>query len=270
VNLEPTPTHEAPPDSFGRYLQARRLEKGLGLEELSKAIRVRADYLAWIEEENHGKLPEAVFVAGFIRAFARAVGADPNEALRRYQARRKVHEKASRSEQSLAGTRKAMGSRLYLSLALLVGLIAVSILTFSLTSEEPARETVETLSPPAAEAPEKALSPPGGSPPEEAAGSEGSVVAPAGEAKPSGRAVLRMTAVEETWLKLAVDDREPREFSLGAGDRLEFEAEKGFDLLIGNAGGVELFLNDRAVEVPGKKGQVVRLRIPAGGSPGAS
>jgi cytoskeletal protein RodZ len=67
--------------SFGRYLQAIRLEKAISLEVVSKETRIRKDMLALIEEENHNKLPNEVFVKGFIRAYAEAIGADGSEAV---------------------------------------------------------------------------------------------------------------------------------------------------------------------------------------------
>ena len=79
--------------SFGRYLQAIRLEKAISLEVVSKETRIRKDMLALIEEENHNKLPDEVFVKGFIRAYAEAIGADGDEAVRRYNSRLQVVQK---------------------------------------------------------------------------------------------------------------------------------------------------------------------------------
>jgi hypothetical protein len=74
--------------------------------------------------------------------------------------------------------------------------------------------------------------------------------------------VLQIEAVQKTWLKVIADIREPEEYLLEPGDRLELSADSGFNLLIGNATGLRLTLNGENVPVPGKKGQVVNLQLP--------
>jgi cytoskeleton protein RodZ len=73
---------------------------------------------------------------------------------------------------------------------------------------------------------------------------------------------LAISAREETWMKIIIDGGKPKEYTLNSGDRLLLEAEVAFNLLIGNAGGVDLRLNDRPVERPGKSGQVITLQLP--------
>jgi len=74
--------------------------------------------------------------------------------------------------------------------------------------------------------------------------------------------LLKIVTIEKTWLKVIIDYQKSREYSLNPGDRLELEALSEFNLLIGNAAGVQLNLNDQDLWVPGKKGQVVTLKIP--------
>jgi hypothetical protein len=79
---------------------------------------------------------------------------------------------------------------------------------------------------------------------------------------PPEKLLLRVNTIEETWLKIIIDDLISKEYSLYPGDRIELEAGSGYNLLIGNAGGVELYLNDQPVTVPGKSGEVVNLELP--------
>lgn len=46
------------------------------------------------------------------------------------------------------------------------------------------------------------------------------------------------------------------------GDVLQLEAEKSFNLLIGNAAGITMQLNGAAVAVNGRSGQVITMQIP--------
>ena len=62
--------------SFGRYLQSIRLKKKISLEKISEETRIAINTLQLIEKEALEALPDEVFVKGFLRSYARAIGAD--------------------------------------------------------------------------------------------------------------------------------------------------------------------------------------------------
>jgi len=74
--------------------------------------------------------------------------------------------------------------------------------------------------------------------------------------------ILMVSATENTWFKVVTDQGIPAEYTLKAGEHLKLEARSTFNLLIGNAGGVKLNLNNKPVNVPGKRGEVVNLHLP--------
>ena len=74
--------------------------------------------------------------------------------------------------------------------------------------------------------------------------------------------VLHIRALEDTWVKIIVDNQEPKEYNLRTGDQLEEEATVGYNLLIGNASGLELKLDGKPVNISGKDGEVVNIQIP--------
>ncbi|KAF5429743.1 protein of unknown function (DUF4115), partial [Candidatus Methanophagaceae archaeon] len=76
------------------------------------------------------------------------------------------------------------------------------------------------------------------------------------------RLLLSIIAIETTWIKVIIDGQKPKEYSLKPGDRRELEASSGFNLLVGNATGVQLLLNDKPIEILGKRGQIVNIQIP--------
>jgi hypothetical protein len=73
---------------------------------------------------------------------------------------------------------------------------------------------------------------------------------------------LEVIAVEQTWLKVIVDGQRARSYNLKPEDRLELEGTNNFNLMIGNATGLKILLNDRPVKIFGNRGQVVSLKIP--------
>jgi len=74
--------------------------------------------------------------------------------------------------------------------------------------------------------------------------------------------LLKVTALEDTWLKVIIDEKDSTEYSLSSGDNLELEAHSGYNLLIGNSGGLKITLNDKPVPIPGKSGEVVTIHLP--------
>ena len=240
--------------SFGRYLQDIRLSKGISLETVAEETRIRIDNLLLIEGENHDKLPDEVFVKGFLRAFAKAIGADGDEAVRRYQMRLKVVQKLAKSEADLKMPAGKFWRRLLFCIVALLGLIFLSVFALSVikkySSTEPLNPDIEQ--------------------PAGIEGKEKVVLEPRYDTKPAidetiikpEKLILKITAIEETWMKIIIDDQKPNEYFLKPGDQVELKATLGYNLFIGNAGGVQLLLNNESVSVPGKSGQVVNLKIP--------
>jgi hypothetical protein len=74
--------------------------------------------------------------------------------------------------------------------------------------------------------------------------------------------VLRGEAVEATWLRISIDRGQQVEYLLQPGEQMKWQAKSGFSLLVGNAAGVRLFLNDKPIKTLGQKGQVVSLSLP--------
>jgi cytoskeleton protein RodZ len=79
---------------------------------------------------------------------------------------------------------------------------------------------------------------------------------------PTEKLVLKVTALELSWLRVISDQESTREMTLQPGHTATIEARSRFQLLIGNAGGILLALNDQPVSVPGRSGQVVTLQLP--------
>jgi len=239
--------------SFGRYLQDIRLTKGISLETVADETMIRIDNLLLIEEENHDKLPDEVFVKGFLRAFAKAIGADGDEAIRRYQLRLKVIHKLAKSEADLKMSVGKFWRRLSFCIGALLCLIVLSVFAVSVLDK---RSSSTDLLKTNIEQPAD-IENEGKATFEPQYDTEPAIV----ESKPE-KLILKIMAIEETWMKIIIDDQKPNEYYLKPGDQVELEATLGYNLFIGNAGGVRLLLNSESIEVPGKSGQVVNLKIP--------
>jgi hypothetical protein len=83
-----------------------------------------------------------------------------------------------------------------------------------------------------------------------------------GEVLDRTRLVLTGHVKERTWIRICVDDQEPKEYIFQPGSRPQWKGVRGFNILIGNAAGIEFDLNGETYENLGELGKVVRLKLP--------
>ena len=72
--------------ALGERFRAAREARGLTLSDVSEQLRIRAVYLAAIEEENWPAIGAAVYARGFLRTYARFLGLDPEESVAAFNA----------------------------------------------------------------------------------------------------------------------------------------------------------------------------------------
>ena len=77
-------------ESIGAYLQRERELRQMSLEELVQTTRVPLKMLQYIEADRFDDLPGDVFARGFVRSYARALGLDLGDVLKRFDRMRKI------------------------------------------------------------------------------------------------------------------------------------------------------------------------------------
>ena len=237
--------------SFGRYLQSMRLEKKISLEKVSEETRIAISNLQLIEQEALEALPDKVFVKGFLRSYARAIGADSDEAVKLYETRLDMVNRLTDAGRFSPRSSLFAWRNLILSITIVLAVIALTLYGVSyLQSRIPQQETVKT--PADSEHSEATL------PRQE---TDSSVKKDA-TLKPQNKLVLDITAVDDTWIKVIIDNKDSKEYNLNSGENLELEASAGFNLLIGNAGGLELEFNGKPIKISGKAGGGVNIQLP--------
>jgi flagellar biosynthesis protein FlhG len=61
----------------GARLRRARMRHGIGIDRIAEVTKINPTYLRFLEEEQFDDLPAAVYVRGFVTAYARCVGLDP-------------------------------------------------------------------------------------------------------------------------------------------------------------------------------------------------
>ncbi len=68
-------------ESFGARLKREREQRKITLDDISVATKIGTRFLAALEEERFDQLPGGIFNKGFVRAYARHLGIDENQAI---------------------------------------------------------------------------------------------------------------------------------------------------------------------------------------------
>jgi cytoskeleton protein RodZ len=268
--------------SLGTFLRQGRERSGLSVDAVSSASRIVPHLVRALEAERHDVLPAPVYVRGFIRAYCEEVGVDVEEALRRYE-----EQVASMPAPSLRplppATAPRPPARRWRPVAA-GGLLLVALgvgLTFFVSVGGQGRQpdAVASRVPPppvvsASPVPDVSaarVASPAGSPkealPAPAIAAIPSAPPAASPAAPPGEQVLRMRAVDTTWVRVAPEGGPVTEETLPPGAVREWRSAGRFRVSLGNAGGVEIEIDGRPLPALGQKGQVVHVTLPAEARP---
>jgi transcriptional regulator with XRE-family HTH domain len=69
----------------GKYLRRERELRNLSIEEAANLTKIRGHLLTAIEEDRYEILPPGLYLRGFLMAYAKYLGLDPNDVLLRYK-----------------------------------------------------------------------------------------------------------------------------------------------------------------------------------------
>lgn len=90
---EPRPDEEAvevpgvdPPPGPGQRLRQARLRRGLDLVQVARDLRLTPERVKAIENEDYPRLPNVVFVVGYVKSYARLLDLDPEALGEAYRA----------------------------------------------------------------------------------------------------------------------------------------------------------------------------------------
>lgn len=234
---------DAGPENLGERFRAAREARGLLLSDAGEQVRIRSVYLAAIEEENWKAIGAPVYVRGFLRTYARFLGLDPEEAVAAFN--RTQPEPAASN--ATAGREAERGSAPWRSSLVLwiAGTIAVLLVAFVVYNEltmNRGQVAVEASATAAAAPPSTApVAPhPAGTPASE----------------PGGANSLAVVLSAPSWLRVTVDGNVSMEGTFPAGTSKTFHGKTAL-VRIGNAGGVEIYIDGKARGKLGKSGDVV-------------
>ncbi len=282
---------------FGALLRERRLRKGWTEEDVAEQLKITSRLVRAIEEGDMQSMPHAVYARGFIRAYAKMLAVDeatvhaacsllkdPEEELREQE----YHGRAAAPSRGSGFP----GLAVLLCILFLAGgawyLRDVLPDLFSHWSAAPEKATaipsapaevpeerapvdtppvpaaepllpVNNATSPAAPLPEEPIILGGTALPPE---TPSSAAAPHEAALPATGHRLVLNAQADCWVSTTADGKNSQRV-MHKGDTLNVDFEEKLVVKLGNAGGVEVVYDGKALPALGKVGQVKTVTFPA-------
>ncbi|MEU5920786.1 helix-turn-helix domain-containing protein [Streptomyces sp. NPDC004288] len=251
-------------DPIGRALQQARIASGLTVEEVSASTRVRIPIVHAIEEDDFSRCGGDVYARGHIRTLARAVGLDPAPLIEQYDAEHGGRPAPTPAAPLFEAERiRPEPRRPNWTAAMVAAIVAVvGFVGFTMFNgnEAPKGSAVADGGP--APAPDKATSAAKPKPSKPAPKPTESAIA----AVPQDKVTIKLSAIDDkSWISAkAHDGKLLFDGLLLKGESKTFQDDERVDLVLGNAGAIELYVNGKKLDDKFESGQVERLSYTKG------
>jgi cytoskeletal protein RodZ len=264
--LTPVENRSSNRPSVGRTLQYARIEAGLTIDEVSTTTRLRAPIVRAIEQDDFSRCGGAVYARGHIKMLARAVGLDPMDVVAQYDA-----EHGGRSVPALTAPlfeaerispergQPNWTAAMVAAIVAVVGFVGFTAFSGEDTSNRKSTEAEEAVTfEPSTRTPTSPKKPVDET---EAEPSDSAIAA-----APLDKVTVKLTAADgKSWIS-AKDHNGRLLFDglLKRGDSKTFTDKQQIDLVLGNAGAIQLFVNGKQIDNEFQPGQVERLSYTKG------
>ncbi|MFD5558496.1 helix-turn-helix domain-containing protein [Streptomyces sp. NPDC127068] len=253
--------------SIGRVLQQARIESGLTVDEVSTATRVRIPIIHGIEQDDFSRCGGDVYARGHLRTLARAVGLDPAELLERFDADHGGRPAPTPAAPLFEAERiRPEPRRPNWTAAMVAAIVAViGFVGFTAFKGDDGGDNSRTPvagsgSTPAGDTTKSKPNPP--KPADPKPDPSGSAIA----AVPQDKVTVKVSAPDgRSWISAKdLNGRTLFDGTLEQGDSKTFQDKQQIDLVLGNAGAIDLFVNGKAIEDDFQPGQIERLTYTKG------
>lgn len=242
--------------SFGASLRRERELRGVSLQEIAASTKIGVSMLQAIEDDRFDKLPQGLFVRGFVREYARFLALDEQKVLTELSFHTGVVPEAKPLviESSFPAPGR-MSAQLVNALLVVggIGLVATLILSPAL---RPRPTAITSLPPVLAPSPEP-TPPPSGVVSLVSAPASGPEAGAATSAAPQPLQ-LTLTATEDCWIGLDVGGDRVESRVLKKGESFSITARQNASLAVGNAGGLLVAIDSGPSRPLGNRGEVKR------------
>jgi transcriptional regulator with XRE-family HTH domain len=232
---------------LGQDLKRERELRGVSLREIADSTRISLRYLEALEDDRLDVIPGRFFVRAILRSYAKAIGLDETQLLKRYDESTQFNEQLEYTEAGTAPQPARTGPRKWAPaaigiLALVIAVPLLYVFVFSPREEGRPPQKAQASAAPAEDVPAPVTAAP--------------TPSPALPAEAIKDLRLDISFSEETWLQVYADGQLVWDGIKTAGESLHVRAERKLVLNSGNAGGMDFLLNGKKAQSLGPRGAV--------------
>lgn len=266
-------------NKFAQELKESREKADITLQNLSARSRLDIKFLQSMEKGDFSFLPE-LYVKAFIKDYAKFIGLDVNETIKKYEAAKKgidyneskdetEVEQAAKKEKpdakeklfgeqqnkTVQNTQSSGGFNSFFekqnpkTLAIIGGIILVVIIALLVFNSNNQPEIIVK------EKPYEQVRKENQQRFVQEKNKSNTVI------KKGKKLALLISATDTSWIKIQSDTSGPKEFTLFPGSKININSYEKFVMIIGNSGGVSLKLNGKELNISGKDKLVKYLVI---------
>ncbi|NER49130.1 MAG: helix-turn-helix domain-containing protein [Symploca sp. SIO1A3] len=244
-------------EEMGSRLHQLRTQKSISLEEVAQKTRIQARLLRAIEEADLDQLPEPVYIKGFIKRFADALGLDGTEFASSFP----TGEGIKLIRPSWRHMRAAQLRPLHLYL-LYICLVIGAVNGLSYFVKRSAIQAIQPIN--VREQIDQLPVPKNGQQTEQKQKIEPNKAANVSQQSQAVKPVqVNVSLKAESWIRVVVDGKTEFEGVLPEGTQRTWVAKEKLSVRAGNAGGVEVAYNDQTAKQLGAPGEVQEVTFAA-------
>jgi len=267
--------------SFGERLRREREMRGITIEEIAEATKIGSRNLHALENEKFDLLPGGIFNKGFVRAYSKYLGLDEEQAVADYIAA----ETAFREPQSEAKSEPVEAEERSFAAPIVVVLVVVLAAggyfgwryyqnrVAQREAEKAAAAAQKTFQTTPAPAPAIAVTAPSAAPADSSSDSSHPAETPATTSSTTTAAspdmaaapssadgfIVQLKAKQDSWVSAKADGKSVFSATLKAQNEKTLRARDRMEVMLGNAGGIQVSYNGKDLNLPNTSGQVRTL-----------
>lgn len=234
----------------GHKFKEQREKLGYTLDAVEEETKIRKLYLDALERDNYVILPPRVYATGFVKRYARFLNLDEEEMVAAFKEMaygnepEKPEEIVAEPQQDFRfNWKNMMAAVMFLIIAVWVGTHVVNAIIDRSTEQGDSGV-------PGIEQREEAADEPGKNLADDSEPGKD-------EGKKAQVAEVRIEAHNPCWIQATVDGENEYRGILASGQSKLFKGEQSVSLVLGNAGGVDIYYNGEKMPSPGSTGQRV-------------